>query len=133
LEFLAGALNDKENKRPMDFLTRATSSMALTRQESDKVYRLRDSHNSSAFWQELSRLRGVCSKRIDSREQVDAAKAKFAWCQPLVSTNVAIMFSPGFDKTTRAAWYGEGAGGKVLQGISNRLEVLNHLVGRGSR
>jgi hypothetical protein len=107
--------------------------MALTAQEYDHLCNLRDSKDSS-FTDELKRLRDICSKRIDSREQVDAAKAKFAWCQPLVSTKVAIMFSQGFDAQTRAAWYGEGAGGKVLQGISNRLESLNnHLVGRGSR
>jgi hypothetical protein len=111
--------------------------MALTKQEYDKVCRLRDSNRLLAFGQELERLRDVCNTRIDSQQQVDdavdTAKAKFAWFQPLVSTTVAIMFSPGFDKTTRAAWYGNGAGGNVLQGISNRLEVLNHLVGRGSR
>ncbi len=112
--------------------------MALTPQEYDKVCRLRDSNNWSAFWQELNRLRDVCDTRIDSQQQVDdavnAAKAKFAWCQPLVSTTVAIMFSQGFDAQTRAAWYGNGAGGNVLQGISYGLEGLNnHLVGRGSR
>jgi uncharacterized protein YjbI with pentapeptide repeats len=108
--------------------------MALTKQEYDKVCRLRDSNNLSAFTAELNRLRDVCDTRIDSQQQVDAAvnaaKAKFAWCP----TTVAIMFSQGFDAQTRAAWYGNGAGGNVLQGISNRLEGLNnHLVGRGSR
>ncbi len=125
---LAEALNGVDaNKRPM----------ALTKQEYDNVCRLRNSNNRSAFHRDLDRLRGVCNDRIDSREQVDAAvnaaKAKFAWCKPLVSTKVAIMFSQGFDAQTRAAWYGEDAGGKVLQRISNRLEFLNHLVGRGSR
>lgn len=113
----------EENKRPM----------ALTKQEYDKVYRLRNSDNLSAFSQELGRLRGVCNKRIDSRGQVDAAKAKFEWCKPLVSTNVAIMFSQGFNPQTRAAWYGNSVGGTVLRGISYGLEFLNHLVGRGSR
>jgi hypothetical protein len=111
--------------------------MALTKQEYDHLRNLRDSKDSS-FTDELKRLRDVCNTRIDSQQQVDAAvnaaKAKFAWCQPLVSTTVAIMFSQGFDAQTRAAWYGNGAGGNVLQGISNRLEGLNnHLVGRGSR
>jgi hypothetical protein len=122
---LAEALNGvQENKRPM----------ALTKQEYDKVYRLRNSNNSSAFEQELRRLRDVCNKRIDSQPQVDAAKAKFEWCKPLVSTKVAIMFSPGFNPQTRAAWYGEGAGGNVLQEISDGLEFLNnHLGYRGNR
>ncbi len=110
--------------------------MALTKQEYDKVCRLRDSNRLLAFGQELERLRDVCNTRIDSQQQVDAAvdtaKAKFAWFQPLVSTTVAIMFSPGFDKTTRAAWYGNGAGGNILQGISYGLEFFNQ-VGRGSR
>ena len=111
--------------------------MALTKQEYDHLRNLRDSKDSS-FTDELKRLRDVCNTRIDSQQQVDAAvnaaKAKFAWCQPLVSTTVAIMFSQGFDAQTRAAWYSNGAGGNVLQGISNRLEGLNnHLVGRGSR
>ena len=121
---LEDALNGvKENKRPM----------ALTRQEYDNVCRLRNS-NQLSFGQELNRLRLVCDKRIDSREQVDAAKPKFAWCKPLVSTKVAIMFSQGFDAPTRAAWYGEGAGGKVLQKISDGLEFLNnHLGYRGNR
>ncbi len=126
---LAEALNGVDaNKRPM----------ALTKQEYEKVCRLRNSNNSSAFEQELRRLRGVCNKRIDSQPQVDtavdAAKAKFEWCKPLVSTKVAIMFSQGFDAPTRAAWYGEGAGGKVLQKISDGLEFLNnHLGYRGNR
>ena len=126
---LAEALNGVDaNKRPM----------ALTKQEYDNVCRLRNSNNRSAFHRDLDRLRGVCNDRIDSREQVDAAvnaaKAKFAWCKPLVSTKVAIMFSQGFDAPTRAAWYGEGAGGKVLQKISDGLEFLNnHLGYRGNR
>ena len=115
--------------------------MALTAQEYDHLRNLRDSKDSS-FTDELKRLRDVCNTRIDSQQQqqqvdaaVNAAKAKFAWCKPLISdpTKVAIMFSPGFDAQTRAAWYGEGAGGKVLQKISDGLEVLNHFVGRGSR
>ncbi|MFN9252984.1 MAG: hypothetical protein ACK6BL_03445, partial [Holosporaceae bacterium] len=109
--------------------------MALTSQEYDNVCRLRNSNNRSAFRQELNRLRVVCDKRIDSQPQVDAAKAKFACFQSLVPdpTKVAIMFSQGFNPPTRAAWYGNGTGGKVLQVISNGLESLNHLVGRGSR
>ena len=126
---LAEALNGVDaNKRPM----------ALTKQEYDNVCRLRTSNNWSAFGRELGRLRGVCNERIDSQPQVDtavdAAKAKFEWCKPLVSTKVAIMFSQGFDAPTRAAWYGEGAGGKVLQKISDGLEFLNnHLGYRGNR
>jgi uncharacterized protein YjbI with pentapeptide repeats len=117
---LEDALNGvEENKRPM----------ALTRQEYDKVCSLRDSNNRSAFTDELERLGDVC----DRRQQVAAAKAKFAWCEPLVSTKVAIMFSSGFDAPTRDELYGNGVGGKFLQGISDRLEALNHLVGRGSR
>ncbi len=120
---LEDALNGvKENKRPM----------ALTRQEYDNVCRLRNS-NQLSFGQELNRLRLVCDKRIDSREQVDAAKPKFAWCKPLVSTKVAIMFSQGFNKERRDELYGEDAGGRVLQKISDGLEGLNHLFGRGSR
>jgi uncharacterized protein YjbI with pentapeptide repeats len=121
---LAEALNGvQENKRPM----------ALTRQEYDKVCRLRIVSIHTIFEKDLDRLRAVCNKRIDSQQQVNAAKAKFEWCKPLVSTKVAIMFSQGFDAQTRAAWYGEGAGGNVLRGISYGLEFLNHLVGRGSR
>jgi hypothetical protein len=114
--------------------------MALTAQEYDHLRHLRDSKDSS-FTDELKRLRDVCNTRIDSQQQqqqvdaaVNAAKAKFAWCQPLISdpTKVAIMFSPGFDAPTRAAWYGEDAGGKVLQKISDVLEFFNQ-VGRGSR
>jgi uncharacterized protein YjbI with pentapeptide repeats len=121
---LAGALNGvQEKKRPM----------ALTRQEYDKVCRLRNSNNLSAFEQELDRLRDVCNKRIDSQPQVDtavdAAKAKFEWCKPLVSTKVAIMFSQGFNPQTRAAWYGNSVGGKVLRGISHGLEFLNNHLG----
>jgi hypothetical protein len=107
--------------------------MALTRQEYDNVCRLRNSNNSSAFGQELRRLRVVCDSRQQVDRAVNAAKAKFEWCKPLVSTNLAIMFSQGFDATTRAARYGNGTVGKVLQGISHGLEFLNHLVGRGGR
>jgi uncharacterized protein YjbI with pentapeptide repeats len=112
--------------------------MALTPHEYYHLLNLRDSKDSS-FNDELKRLRDVCNTRIDSQQQVDAAvnaaKAKFAWCKPLISdpTKVAIMFSPGFDAQTRAELYGNGVGGKVLQKISDGLEFLNHFVGRGSR
>ena len=46
--------------------------MALTSQEYENVCRLRDLNNPLAFEQDLDRLRGVCNKRIDSQQQVDA-------------------------------------------------------------
>ncbi len=118
--------------------------MALTSQEYENVCRLiadkklmpllRDS--GGHLRKELDRLRDVCDTRIDSQQQVDtavnAAKAKFG-CSQSFPTPVAIMFSQGFDAPTRAAWYGNGTVGKVLQVISHGLESLNHLVGRGSR
>ncbi|MCA3248957.1 MAG: pentapeptide repeat-containing protein, partial [Rhodospirillaceae bacterium] len=118
--------------------------MALTSQEYENVCRLiadkklmpllRDS--GGHLRKELDRLRDVCDTRIDSQQQVDtavnAAKAKFG-CSQSFPTPVVIMFSQGFNPPTRAAWYGNGTGGKVLQVISNGLESLNHLVGRGSR
>jgi hypothetical protein len=102
--------------------------MALTWQEYNKVCDLRDSNSPSDFADALERLRNEYNEHIN-RQELYTAKAKFAWWP----TKVAIMFSSGFNQKHRDELYGNGVGGKFLQGISDRLEALNHLVGRGNR
>jgi uncharacterized protein YjbI with pentapeptide repeats len=113
--------------------------MALTRQEYDELKAVqKDAYyvKHEEFYNKLRSLRHRCDYTIDLKEQIDKSRAQFGLLKTVIPDQVVVMFSSppcDFSKENREDIYGNGIGGKALQGISNVLERLNHLAGRGYR
>jgi hypothetical protein len=115
--------------------------MALTRQEYDELKAAQqdakihtDKHG--ALFNKTMYLRNQCNYRIDLQEHVDKSRANFGFLKTVIPDQVVVMFSGSpynFSRDNRKDFYGNDKIGTACQHISNVLEVLNHLVGRGER